>query len=156
MQTNLSDFGIVLIFIIGGILFLNIGLLVAKLIRPNKPNAEKLSTYESGEEAIGNAWNKFNIKYYTIAIIFILFEVEMIFLFPWATVFGNTELQGTTENAWGWFSLIEMAIFVGILILGLAYAWANGYIDWVKPDVKPSDFKSAIPKSFYDKVNEKY
>jgi len=49
-----------------------------------------------------------------------------------------------------------MAIFVGILILGLAYAWANGYIDWVKPDVKPSDFKSAIPKSFYDKVNEKY
>lgn len=156
MQTNLSEFGIVLIFVIGGILFLNMGLLVARLVRPSKPNPEKLSIYESGEEAVGSAWNKFNIKYYSIAIIFILFEVELMFLFPWATIFGNKELNNITQNEWGWFSLAEMAIFIGILVLGLAYAWAYGYIDWVKADVKESDFKPVVPKSYYEKVNTKY
>lgn len=156
IQTNLSDFGVVLIFIIGGILFLNMGLLLAKLIRPNKANAEKLTTYESGEETVGNAWNKFNFKYYSIAIIFILFEVELMFLFPWATIFGNEELIAATQGEWGWFSLIEMGIFIGILVLGLAYAWSNGYIDWVKPDVKPTDYQSVVPKNLYNKVNERY
>ncbi|MFN0049044.1 MAG: NADH-quinone oxidoreductase subunit A [Cytophagales bacterium] len=156
MQNNLSDFGVVLIFIIGGILFLNLGLLLAQFIRPNKPNAEKLTTYESGEETIGNAWNKFNVKYYSIAIIFILFEVELMFLFPWATIFGNEELNIATQKEWGWFSLVEMGIFIGILILGLAYAWANGYIDWVQPNVKPTDYKGVVPNSKYEAINSKY
>jgi NADH-quinone oxidoreductase subunit A len=156
VEPNLSDFGVVLIFIVGGILFLNIGLLVAKLLRPHKPNPEKLSAYESGEETVGNAWNKFNVKYYSIAIIFILFEVELMFLFPWATIFGNEELIAATQGDWGWFALIEMGIFIGILVLGLAYAWSNGYIDWVKADVKPTDYQSAVPKGLYDKFNEKY
>jgi len=132
------------------------GLFVAKILRPNKPNPEKLTTYESGEDALGSTWNKFNIRYFTIALVFILFEVELVFLFPWATIFAQKELINRTDGLWGWFSLSEMAIFVGILILGLAYAWAKGYIDWVKPNTKPSDFKPIVPKSLYNKVNEKY
>ena len=153
---SLTPFGTILIFILGGLSFLLIGLLAARILRPSKPNAKKLTSYESGEDAIGNAWNKFNIRYFTIALIFILFEVELVFLFPWATIFAHKELINQTNELWGWFSLLEMAIFVGILVLGLAYAWAKGYIDWVKPNAKSSDFKPVVPKSMYDKVNEKY
>ena len=158
METNsqLSQFGIILIFIIGGIFFLVIGLFAAKLLRPSRPNPEKLTSYESGEDPIGNAWTKFNIKYYTVALIFILFEVELIFLFPWATIYANKDLINETNGRWVWFALIEMSLFIGILILGLAYAWVKGYVDWVKPDVKPSDFKPIVPKNLYDAINEKY
>lgn len=156
VQSSLSDFGVILLFIIGGGLFLTIGLFVAKLVRPNRPNSEKLSTYESGEEPTGSAWTKFNTKYYTIALIFILFEVELIFLFPWATIMANKELIAQTNGVWGWMTLIETFLFIGILILGLAYAWSKGYIDWIKPNINVSDFQSVVPKEHYQKINLKY
>jgi NADH-quinone oxidoreductase subunit A len=155
-QSYISEFGEVLLFLVGGVVFLLISLLVAKLIRPNRPNEQKLSTYESGEEPISSAWTQFNIRFYIVALIFILFEVELIFLFPWATVFSRKELIDETNGLWGWFSFAEMVIFILVLALGLAYAWVNGLLDWVKPEQKPSDFKSNVPKEFYDKVNEKY
>ena len=155
-QSSVSEFGEVLLFLIGGVVFLLIALLVAKLIRPSRPNPQKLATYESGEEPISSAWTQFNIRFYIVALIFILFEVELVFLFPWATVYSRKELIDETNGLWGWFSFVEMVIFILVLALGLAYAWVNGLLDWVKPEQKPSDFKSNVPKELYDQINDKY
>jgi NADH-quinone oxidoreductase subunit A len=152
----LSAFGEVLLFIIGGILFILVSLFVSKLIRPDRPNPEKLSTYESGEEPVGSAYTQFNIRFYIVALIFLLFEVEIVFLFPWSTIFANKALLKETKGMWGWYALIEMLIFIGVLALGLAYAWVNGYLDWVKPNPSPTEFKSKVPKELYATINEKY
>ncbi|MEA5427304.1 NADH-quinone oxidoreductase subunit A [Arcicella sp. DC25W] len=155
-MTMLTDFGYILLFIISAIVFVAVILFLAKLIRPNRPNEEKLTTYESGEEPDGNANVRFNIRFYVIALIFILFDVELIFLFPWATVFGNKRLIAETDGLWGWFSLVEMFVFVGVLLIGLAYAWIKGHLDWVRPEVKTTEYESKIPTSLYDKINQKY
>lgn len=152
----ISAFGEVLLFIVAGVVFILGTLFVSKLVRPNRPNPEKLSTYESGEEPISAAWTQFNIRFYVVALIFLLFEVEIVFLFPWSTIFANKKLIDETNGAWGWFSLIEMLIFIAILALGLAYAWVNGYLDWVKPNPSPTPYKSKIPKELYTNINEKY
>jgi NADH-quinone oxidoreductase subunit A len=152
----LTDFGYILLFIISGIIFVSLMLFIAKLIRPSRPNLEKLSTYESGEEPDGNANVRFNMRFYVIALIFVLFDVELIFLFPWATVFGNQHLIDVTNGMWGWFSIMEMFIFVGILVLGLAYAWVKGHLDWVRPEIQKPDYQSKIPASAYENVNRKY
>lgn len=158
MENNLplSDWSMILLFMIGAVVFVIIGLLFAKIIRPNKPNPEKLTTYESGEEPIGNAWNKINIRYYTLALIFILFEVEMIFFFPWATVYANKTIILNTNGKWLWFSMVEMAIFILILGIGLAYAWVKGYLDWAKPAENTSVFVSPIPNQKYQELNAKF
>src|SRR5689334_11667042 len=155
-QPYVSAFGEVLLFLVGGIIFVIVTQFASKIVRPSRPNPEKLSSYESGEEAVGSAWTQFNIQFYIIALIFLLFEVEIVFLFPWSTVFANKEMIKGTNGVWGWFSLIEMIIFIAILALGLAYAWINGHLDWVKPNPKPTEFISPVPKDLYDKVNEKY
>ncbi|MBA4055065.1 MAG: NADH-quinone oxidoreductase subunit A, partial [Marivirga sp.] len=151
-----SAFGEVLLFIIAGIVFILVTLLVSKLVRPDRPNPEKLSTYESGEEPVSSAYTQFNIRFYIVALVFLLFEVEIVFLFPWSTIFANKVLLEETNGAWGWYALIEMLVFIGVLALGLAYAWVNGYLDWVKPNPSPTAFKSKVPKELYDTINEKY
>jgi NADH-quinone oxidoreductase subunit A len=155
-QRSLSGFGEILLFILAGTVFILVTLLVSKLIRPHRPNADKLTTYESGEEAISTAWTQFNVRFYIVALIFLLFEVEIVFLFPWATIFANKELNKQTNGLWGWFSLIEMLVFVLILALGLAYAWVNGYLDWIKPDQKPTEIHSPVPRERYEQINEQY
>jgi NADH-quinone oxidoreductase subunit A len=151
-----SEFGEILLFIIGGLLFVMISMLVSRLIRPNRPNPDKLATYESGEEPSGDAWTQFNIRFYIVALVFVLFEVELIFLFPWATIFGSKELIRETNGLWGWFTLVEMVIFIIVLALGLAYVWANGHLEWVKPEQKLPTYKSPVPKEMYDDINKKY
>ena len=151
-----SDFGQILLFIIVAILIIGLILIVNKFIRPSLPNEEKLTTYESGEDPVGNANVQFNPRFYVVALVFVLFEVELIFLFPWVTVFARPELLAETDGRWGWFALGEMLVFVGILALGLAFAWAKGYLDWVKPAPKRSDYVSKVPKDLYQKVNQKY
>jgi NADH-quinone oxidoreductase subunit A len=151
-----SAFGEILLFIIGGILFVAVSLLASRFIRPNRPNPEKLSTYESGEETIGTAWTQFNIRFYIIALIFILFEVEVVMLFPWATVFAKKELLAETNGRWGWFAVIEAILFIGVLAIGLAYAWVNGFLDWIKPEPSPTEFKSPVPNELYKKINDQY
>lgn len=126
---------------------------LSKLIAPNNPNPEKLSSYECGEEPEGNSWMQFNPKFYVIALIFLLFDVEMVFIFPWATVFGNHDII-KAEPLWGWFSLIEMFIFIGILILGLVYVWVKGDLDWIKAKPIIPTVDTNIPLSLYDKVNQ--
>lgn len=155
-EIYLSAFGEVLLYIIGGILFIMISIFVASLLRPNRPNAQKLSTYESGEEAISTAWTQFNVRFYIVALIFLLFEVEILFLFPWTTVFANKELLEQTNGLWGWFSVIEVVTFIGILAVGLAYAWVNGHLDWIKPEPSPTEMKSPVPRELYEKINEAY
>jgi NADH-quinone oxidoreductase subunit A len=152
----LTDFGYILLFIIAGLVLLGVVLTVAKFLRPNNPNEEKLSTYESGEEPLGNANIQFNVRFYVVALIFVLFEVELLFLFPWSVVFGSKELIEQTNGAWGWFAMAEMTVFIGILILGLAYAWAKGYLDWVLPKPQIPEVKSPVPADLYAKVNERY
>jgi len=152
----MSAWGEVLLFIIGGLLFVSLALLASRIIRPSRPNPEKLTSYESGEEPIGTPWIQYNIRFYVIALIFILFEVEIVFLFPWATIFSNKELIQETNGSWGWWAMIEMLVFIGLLALGLAYAWKNGHLDWIKAKPEISSFKSPVPREFYEKINERY
>lgn len=152
----LSAFGEVLLYIIGGILFIAISLFVSRLLRPDRPNPQKQSTYESGEDPISSAWSQFNVRFYIMALIFLLFEVEILFLFPWATVFAKKELLEETNGLWGWFSVFEVVIFIAVLALGLAYAWVNGHLDWVKPEPRPTETTSPVPRHLYERINELY
>lgn len=128
-------------------------LFMGKLLAPNHPNPEKLSSYECGEEPTGSAWIPFNSRFYVIALVFLLFDVEMVFIIPWATVFGNRQLIAT-DARWGVYSLIEMFVFLGILILGLAYVWRKGDLDWIKPNPHIPQVNSIIPFSLYDQLNK--
>lgn len=154
-EQQISEFGGILLFILAGIVFAGGGLFTSWLIRPKRPNPEKLTSYECGEDAIGSAWGNFNIRFYVVALIFILFEVEIVFLFPWATVFGDQELITDSDGFWAYLSIFEMVVFVGLLILGLVYAWGKGYLDWVKPSKKAYDFKGKVPQELYNKVNQR-
>lgn len=156
MSNETASFGEILIYLVGGIIFISGGLFTAWIIRPKRPNEEKLTTYESGEDPLGGAWGQVNIRFYVIALIFLLFEVEIVFLFPWATVFGREELIEATDGLWGWVALSEMFVFIFILALGLAYAWRKGYLEWDKPEIKPSDFKGVVPTEKYNAINNKY
>ena len=102
-------------------------LLIGRLLRPANPQARKLSTYECGEPSTGSAWVNFNIRFYLVALIFIIFEVEIAFIFPVAVVFRNL-----IESGEGLFAFIKIFIFVGILFLGLIYSWVKGDLDWIK------------------------
>lgn len=153
----LTDFGNIALFIIVGVIFVIGGLVAASFLRPNRPSIEKLTTYESGEDPIGSAWGGFNIRFYIIALIFLLFEVEILFLFPWATVFGDAERIESTGGIWGWFALVEIFLFVGILIIGLAYVWKKGFLDWVKPTSSHRELPSkTFDKDLYDQFNKQY
>lgn len=123
----LFDFANVLVFTALGLGFVGVNLLIGKLLRPNNPQTRKLSTYECGEPAMGSAWVNFNIRFYLVALVFIIFEVEIAFLFPVAVVF-----RGLVESGEGLLAFIKAFIFVGILFLGLIYSWVKGDLDWVK------------------------
>lgn len=144
----IEQFGYVAAFLLAGVVFLALILFIARLIRPNRPNVEKLSTYESGEEPVGNANTRFNPRFYVIALLFVLFEVELVFLFPWAVVFGNTAIRLSVPD-WSSYALIEMFLFVGMLGLGLAFAWRRGYLDWEKPKTQGQETENPIPESAY-------
>lgn len=133
----LTEFAVVLLFFIVGFLFVAIGLLVAAIIRPNKPNQIKLSTYECGEQPIGNPWIRFNVRFYVVALVFLLFDVEIVFLLPWAVVINFFKSTGL-----GIFIFFEMLVFVLILVLGFVYVWAKGDLDWerAKPVVPNLDY----------------
>ena len=120
------DFGTVFFAVMLGIVMVAIPLVISWLIAPSNKTKDKLDTYECGEEAEGSAWLQFNIRFYIIALIFLIFDVEVGFLFPWAVVFKEM----------GLLALIEMGIFLLILIAGLAYVWVKSDLNWVKRKVK--------------------
>ncbi|HEY0053958.1 MAG TPA: NADH-quinone oxidoreductase subunit A [Pedobacter sp.] len=150
--SQLTEFGKIFIFLIAGIVLVCGTLLLSKLLAINKPTPLKLSSYECGEEPTGNSWLQFNTRFYVIALIFLLFDVEMVFIFPWTTVFAQKALI-LADPRWGWLTLIEMFIFVGILLIGLVYVWRKGDLDWIRPNQKLPVVENAIPLSIYDSIN---
>ncbi|TAE68665.1 MAG: NADH-quinone oxidoreductase subunit A [Bacteroidetes bacterium] len=151
MNQEVSAFGFLFIFIILAIILVTVGLTLSSFIRPARPNDEKLAAYECGEEALGNGSGQINLRFYLMGLIFILFEAEIVFLFPWAIVFGQKELIATTEGKWATVALLEMFTFLFILVLGLAYIWAKGYLEWVKITPQKSNYTSPVPKKMYEK-----
>ena len=94
---------------------------IAAAVRPNKPSAQKLMAYESGVNPVGDGWSQSQVRYYIFALLFVVFDVEAVFIFPWATQLER----------YGGFGLVEMGIFVFVLLLGLVYAWRKGVLRWV-------------------------
>ncbi len=119
----LTEFGQILAFILLAVIFVFIGILVARIISPHNPTMEKRTTYECGEDTVGPSWIKFNIRFYVIALIFVIFDVEVVFLFPWAVVFQEM----------GMVAFIEMVVFLLILAVGFVFVWARGDLEWVRP-----------------------
>jgi NADH-quinone oxidoreductase subunit A len=107
-------------FMLGSLLF-------GKLLRPNNMYAEKVETYECGEAPVGPAWFNFNPRFYIIALVYIIFDVEIAFIYPVAAVFRRWVDQGS-----GLFALIEIFLFVAILMLGFAYVWVKGDLNWIR------------------------
>ena len=117
-----ADYAVVGVFLVVGLLFVVINIdIVSRLLRPSNPQPEKLSPYECGEDPIGGAWIRVHIRYYLYALVYVIFAVETIFLYPWAVVFRKL----------GLFAFVEMMLFIGILLLGFAYAWRKGALEWV-------------------------
>jgi NADH-quinone oxidoreductase subunit A len=108
---------------LAGAAFLLVGgtLALSRLVRPKRPSAEKLVAYESGVDPVGTGWSQSQIRYYIFALLFVMFDVEAVFLFPWAL----------RLESFGVFGLVEMGAFVGVLLLGLLYAWRKGVLRWV-------------------------
>ncbi len=124
----LANYATVLIFILVGFAFAGLALGIAKLLRPSNPSPAKLTTYECGELPVGSSWVRFNVRFYLVALFFIIFDVEVIFLYPWAVVFK----QLFPVPGMGPIVFWEMIIFLTILTLGLAYVWVKGDLAWVK------------------------
>ncbi len=110
----------ILIFIVVATLVPVLALALGRLLRPFRPHQNKLSPYECGVEPMGDARARFSVRFYIIAILFVIFDVETIFLFPWAVIYGRLAL----------FGFIEMMIFLGILVIGFFYAWKKGALEW--------------------------
>ncbi len=98
-----------------------------RLMRPNVPSPGKLSTYECGVEPVGSGWTQVNIRYYVFAFLFVIFDVESVFLFPWAAILGGLDAGDAVGPV---FALVEMFVFIGILAAGLVYAWRKGVLRW--------------------------
>jgi NADH-quinone oxidoreductase subunit A len=183
MQPTLTPLAaVVLLFLAVGVGFIFVHLLAGKLIRPNKPAPEKKTIYECGEPTIGSAWIQFDLRFYVVALLFVIFDVEVAFFFPWAEVFGKAQAVAVApkppvgdEAAWReygekvnalvpdrpdmagrrennlrpdnetgfavnrsmarqlvWLSLGEIAVFFGVLLVGFAYLWRRGDLEWVR------------------------
>jgi NADH-quinone oxidoreductase subunit A len=137
----------ILFFVAASGIFVAVAFLVSSFLRPHQPNPEKLSTYESGEEALGNAWIPFNYRFYGVAILFVLFELELIFLLPFVYALADS------TSAW---IFIEVLVFILVLFAGLVYAWKKGFLEWQRPNTKPTVFQSKVPNSMYQDFNKKY
>jgi NADH-quinone oxidoreductase subunit A len=122
----LENYFPVLVFIFVALIFGCVPIIIGRLVGPHRPDPEKLSAFECGFEAFEDARMKFDVRYYLIAIIFILFDLEIAFLFPWATIFKEIV---NTESV-KLFGFVEMLIFIAILVVGYVYAWVKGALDW--------------------------
>lgn len=154
--------GYVMLFFAVGVGFIFIHLLIGKLVRPARPSAEKLTIYECGEPTIGSAWVQFDLRFYVVALLFVIFDVEVAFFFPWAVVFGNAntianapakdvqavsqarfELLGPQDEMilpderkeakqLAWLAFWDILVFFGVLLVGFAYLWKRGDLAWVR------------------------
>ena len=120
----LTSHAAILAFLVVAVGFLVVNLLLWKVLRPSRFSEEKLTTYECGENPVGSAWIQFNIRFYVFALIFIIFDVEAVFLLPWAVVFKDL----------GMLAFIEGLVFIAILVVALIYVWRKGDLEWVRAE----------------------
>ncbi|HEX3316038.1 MAG TPA: NADH-quinone oxidoreductase subunit A [Gemmataceae bacterium] len=167
-----------LVFLVVGSGFLFIHLMIGKVVRPSRPGHEKGTIYECGEPTVGSAWIQFDLRYYVVALLFVVFDVEVAFFFPWAIVFGTaneyaktptgTEASASLEKSlklesaglplindnvdkgtlspesaheFAWIAFGDLLVFFAVLMVGFAYLWRRGDIDWVRvvPGLQPGD-----------------
>ena len=165
-MTSTSLVAYLVLFAVVGFLFLFVALLLGRFLRANDPTTEKMEPYECGEPPVGSSFVRFDLRFYVIALVFLILDVEIAFFFPWATVFGKATrltdpnlsqsaatatfegLVGSREsdadkegNPWvddavtlARASLVDMAVFFGVLLVGFAYVWKRGDLDWVRAD----------------------
>jgi NADH-quinone oxidoreductase subunit A len=126
LELMLTEFGKIFVFILTAALFVVVAIYVARLLRPKRPTFEKLTTYECGENPEGSPWIKFNIRFYVVALIFLIFDVEVVLLIPWALVYKETGIIG----------FLIGAIFLVLLAVGMAYEWKKGDLEWARPKIK--------------------
>jgi NADH-quinone oxidoreductase subunit A len=156
--------GYMILFVVVAVLFIYVHLMIGKLLRPYKPDVEKRTIYECGEPTIGSAWIQFDVRYYVVALLFVIFDVEVAFFFPWAVVFGQANtlakadpndqsprvqqakqellqtdpaepLTNDQQEAAGqlaWLAFADIAVFFGVLLVGFAYLWKRGDLNWVR------------------------
>jgi NADH-quinone oxidoreductase subunit A len=151
----------VIVFVVAGVAFLALPLVVGWLVRPNRPSVEKGEVYECGEVPIGSAWIQFDLRFYVVALLFVIFDVEIAFFFPWAVVFGSANRAGDTQlsveqrleatkaltptgsafpevpqpvamHSLATFAFIDLLVFFGILLVAFAYLWRRGDLEWVR------------------------
>jgi NADH-quinone oxidoreductase subunit A len=123
------EFGAVLVFAIVAVGFAFGGITVSRLVGPRIPNAEKATIYECGERPVGVAWFNFNPRFYLVALVFVIFEVDIALTFPVVAVFRSWAEQ---SPAFAWVAFGELFLFTAILVVGLVWVWAHGDLEWVK------------------------
>lgn len=121
------------IFLGFGLGFVLLNLLVGKLVRPSLPNAEKKAIYECGEPTIGTSWVQFDLRFYIVALFYLVFDVEVALIYPWAVVFREFPTE----------ALVLGLPFLGIIVIGYAYEWYSGSLDWVRSSSNTSSDRSA-------------
>ena len=120
VETYYQSYGVVLAVLIAGVGLVAVAFGAARLIAPRRPLPDKLLTYECGIDPVGEGWSQSQVRYYVFGFLFVIFDVESVFLFPWAGIFERL----------GYQAVVEMAIFVGILAIGLLYSWRKGVLKW--------------------------
>ncbi len=128
------EFAAVLIFLLLGTLFLAGGLIAGFFVRPSHPSTDKNAIYECGEPTIGSAWIRYNSRFYTVALVYLLFDVEVVVLVPAALV-----LRDLAKGGVAWTALVSLMVFLGVLTLGLAYEWFYGNLNWIGESDKAAD-----------------
>ena len=126
-MTFFEQYGTFAIVAVVGAALYAVIMLVSRIMRPSVPSPLKLTTYECGIEPEGTGWSQTNIRYYVFAFLFVIFDVEAIFLFPWAVIIGDLDSTTTPSSL---YALVAMFLFIGTLLEGLAYAWKKGVLAW--------------------------
>jgi NADH-quinone oxidoreductase subunit A len=123
----MNVYGNIFVFFAAALLFVLLIMSLVKIVAPRRPNREKNSTYECGEEPVGSGWLNFNARFYLIAILFIIFDVEIVLVFPVVVRFRDHLAAGN-----GAVVFLDIFLFAAVLFLGLVYAWKNGYLEWLR------------------------
>jgi NADH-quinone oxidoreductase subunit A len=174
-MTELTTY--LLVFLGMAVVFLFFHLMLGKIVRPARPDPEKLTIYECGEPTVGSSWIQFDLRFYVVALLFVIFDVEVVFFFPWAVVFGKANtlananlpveerkalseellpptpgsepIQANTAGQLAWLAFWDILFFFGVLLVGFAYLWKRGDLDWVRSTAAEQAASGAPPPVTY-------
>lgn len=131
-DTNIHLVVGILLFIVAGFLMAFAALVMGRFVRPSVSHPEKAAAYECGEPAVGDSWVQFDLRFYVVALVFIIFDVEIALFWPWAVVFGSADAATVEGHAIKAMALYDMLFFFGVVVVGFLYLWRFGYLDWVR------------------------